>query len=209
MQKYPAFRFLMLHRTITKIFLVVFISLAGQITSAATPTESLQITVGGLTNIMANKDLSREEKRNQFIEILDQSMDYRASSQRIMAQQWGKTSDGDKQKFMELFSQIIVNTYFTLLEEYDGEVVEYGRERIQRERYAIVDTQVFTGGKKIPVRYRLIVRGESWKIYDLVIEGVSLIQNYKDSYAPLIRRGGVTELFASLEAELKAASATN
>ena len=209
MQNSPTFRFLTMHKPVTKFFLVVLFPFLAHIAAAATPTESLQVTITGLTDIMGNKDLDSEEKRIQFIEILDQSMDYRASSQRIMAQHWRRTSDTDKQKFMDLFSQIIVNTYFSLLEQYDGEVVEYGRERIQRERYAIVDTQVYVDSKKIPVRYRLLVRGESWKIYDMVIEGVSLIQNYKDSYAPLIRRGGVTELFASLEAELQAASATN
>jgi phospholipid transport system substrate-binding protein len=100
-----------------------------------------------------------------------------------------------------------VNTYFSLLEDYSNESVSYVKEQIKKSKYAIVDTLILTDKNKVPVRYRLIKSGDTWKIYDLVPEGISLISTYKKNYKTILKKQGMDGLLEEmLKKELEKAA---
>ncbi|TQV86097.1 ABC transporter substrate-binding protein [Exilibacterium tricleocarpae] len=171
-------------------------------TSNQTPTQTLQQAVDGLLAIVVDEDMSSEQKRVKMTAIVDEYADFRAMSQRIVATDWRKAETEDKDEFIGLFSQVVVNTYYGLLDKYSGESVEYLEEEIRRDKYAVVDTHILSQGKKIPVKFRMIKRAEGWRIYDYVVEGISLVSSYNSSYKPILRRGGLKALNESLTQEL-------
>ena len=137
-------------------------------------------------------------------DIVMQYADFRAMSQRIVARDWRKAKPEEKDEFTGLFTQVVVNTYYGLLDKYNGESVEYLSEEIKRERYAVVDTHILSQGRKIPVKFRMILRDGGWRIYDYVVEGISMVSSYNGSYRPMLKRGGLKALNESLAAELAA-----
>ena len=79
------------------------------------------------------------------------------------------------------------------------------KEEIKKEKYASVDTIVVSGGKEIPVTYQLLNRGEEWKIYDFIAEGISLVRSYSTDYQSILRRDGITGLNKQLSEKLESA----
>ena len=167
-----------------------------------TPTQTLQEAVDGLLAIVVNEEMSGEQKKDNMTAIVQEHADFTAMSQRIVAKDWRKADPADKDEFTGLFSQVVVNTYMGLLEKYSGESVEYLKEQIKRNKYAVVDTHILSQGKKIPVKFRMILRGENWRIYDYVVEGISMVSSYNGSYKPILKRGGLKALNESLAQEL-------
>ncbi len=177
---------------------VVLSFLLSAVVLGNTPTEALKLSVNQLIAIAAKSDVSDADKKFQLTEIINAEVDFNAVSKRIILKKWKKATTEQKQKFKKQFSIIMVDTYADLLKNYTNEKVLYVKEQIKRERYAIVDTQVITGNKKIPIRYRLIKIKEHWKIYDFVIEGISIVSTYKNNYKRILKKDGLDALLVEM-----------
>ncbi len=185
----------------------VFVSLTFlNIAYATTPTESLQKAVNQLIAIASKADASDEEKRNQLAEIINTEVDFDQVSRRIVLKDWYNATTEQKAQFNKQFSTILVATYADLLKNYNNQKVIFGKEQIKQDKYAIVDTEVVSGNKNIPVRYRLVKDQEQWKIYDFIVEGISIVSTYKSNYQGILRKGGIKLL---LEEMIKAKSGDN
>ena len=165
---------------------------------ANTPTEALELTVNKLISIAKDTSLTDTNKKEQFTQIISSDMDFNAISKRVVSKSWRKTTDDQKQRFKGLFLNVMVNTYFSLFKEYTDEEVLYVKEQIKKEKYAIIDTHIVAGSKKIPVRYRLLKSKESWKIYDFIPEGISIVSNYKKNYATILKKSGMDGLLEQM-----------
>ena len=177
---------------------LILILLVNQNIFAKTPTETLEIAINKLISVAADKTKSDQIKKNDLADILATEVDYNQVSKRIVSKPWRKATAEQKQQFKQQFSQILVNTYFALLKNYSNEEVLFQKEQIKKAKYAIVDTQIVSGNKKIPVRYRLIKTKDNWKIYDFVPEGISLISTYKNNYSTILKKEGMDSLLQKM-----------
>ena len=168
---------------------------------ASAPTETLSVTVDALIETMGNGELDSEGKRQRVYDLIDNAVDMQATAQRVVGPAWKKAETEAKKEFIELFKQVLVNTYFSLLEGYSDERVEYLEETIKKERYATVKTNIIQGDKKIPVDYRMLLRDE-WKIYDMSPEGISMVRSYSSDYKSVIKRDGLPGLNTALSEKL-------
>jgi len=159
-----------------------------------TPTSSLTEAINLFINVAGNKTLSTVEKKNRITEIVKDKVDLPVVSQRVISRYWKKASKDEKKEFIALFTQVIVNTYASLLNEYDNQEVEYLKEEIKKGKYAKVNTNIVLTDKKIPVNYKLLLRKNQWRIYDFSAEGVSLISTYTNDYKSTLKRGGLAGL---------------
>jgi phospholipid transport system substrate-binding protein len=185
---------------------VLLLSLAfGSQAYAATPIETLTVVVNELLGIMSNASLSSEEKKNQLHTMVDNSTDMQATAQRVVGPAWKQAGVEDKKEFIALFKQVLVNTYFSLLESYTNETVSYLSESIKKENYASVKTNIVSGDKLIPVEYRMIFR-DTWKIYDMSPEGISMVRSYGSDYKNIVKKEGLAGLNAALKAKLAAST---
>ena len=169
-----------------------------------TPSERVQVAVADILAIAQNKDISADERKAGLEEALKKHVDLQAASQRVIAKYWRKASKEEKLEFMRLFRLVLTNTYANLLETYNNEEVRIEKEEIKKKKYASVDTIVISGGKEIPVTYQLLNRGDEWKIYDFVAEGISLVRSYSTDYQSILRKDGVTGLNQQLAEKFEA-----
>ena len=168
------------------------------VASANTPTEALELSVNQLIAIAAKTDTSDEEKKKQLAVVINAEVNFNQVSRRIVLKKWKKATAEQKAQFKKQFSIIMVDTYADLLKNYSNEKVLYVKEQIKKERYAIVDTQVISGNKKIPIRYRMVKSKDSWKIYDFVVEGISIVSTYKKNYKGILKKGGIDLLLEEM-----------
>ena len=171
-----------------------------------TPTSSLTEAVNLFVSVAGNKALSLEEKKVSITEIVKNKMDIPVVSQRVVSRYWKKASKEDKQEFISLFTQVIVNTYASLLNQYNNEEVEYLKEEIKKGKFAKVNTNIVLTDKKIPVNYKLLLRNDEWRIYDFSAEGVSLISTYTNDYKATLKRSGLAGLNELLKKKVSAKS---
>ena len=120
-----------------------------------------------------------------------------------MGRKWNAQDAESQKRFVALFARLLKVNYIDKLETYTGEEVLYEKEVI-KGKYAEVRTQIVKKTKeKIPVNYRMIDKGDSWKIYDVVIEGISLVKNYRSQFEEILNRSSFSELLRTLEEKVE------
>jgi phospholipid transport system substrate-binding protein len=193
---------IMLKRYSMPILFGLMLTLASNAFAASSATESVRTSVDAILGILKDAGLDKPAKRDKIRGVIAERFDFRAMSQRTLATNWRKASKEEQQQFIELFSELIQNTYIGRVEAYTNEEVKYPGEKVTDDR-AVVDTLIVTSSKEIPVTYRLYLKGDRWLVYDVNIEGVSLISNYRNSYQEIVKREGFTGLLAKMEEKVK------
>lgn len=187
------------------LFALTLVLLAAVSVMAAVPrpTNQLRVAVDRIIEVLRDKDLSREQVLQEVSNLVRNKFDFWAMSQRTLGKNWRKATEEEKQQFVRLFAQLLEDTYRGRLKAYtyNDEHVEYIGERIHGTR-AIVDTIVVTN-KEIPVSYKMRLKGEEWLVYDVIIEEVSLIANYRNSYGEIVADEGFQGLLARMEVKIK------
>jgi len=175
--------------------------IAADLAQAGEATEAMRATIGEVLRILADKDLKQPSKANERRQLLEKAVgerfDYQEMSRRSMGAPWANLSEKDKQEFVSLFQTLLVNTYADKIESYSGEGVQYVNERNEKE-YAEVRTKVLTGKTEIPLDYRLLHKGSDWRVYDVVVDGVSLVNNYRGQFSKILRNGSYADLVEQL-----------
>jgi phospholipid transport system substrate-binding protein len=167
------------------------------------PTDQLQVTVDRIIEILRDKSLSQEVILKQVADLVRAKFDFWAMSQRTLGVNWKKATPAEQKRFVALFSQLLEDTYRGRIKAYtyNDEHVEYTGERIEGKR-AEVDT-IVVANREIPVSYKMRLKGDEWLVYDVVIEEVSLISNYRNSYAEIVRDEGFSGLLTRMEQKIK------
>ena len=176
-----------------------------QAASATTPTTALKSAVQAFISVATDKSLSREQKKTAITKVVENKMDLKVLSVRVVSRPWKKATKEERAEFTRLFTKVVVNTYFSLLEKYTNEKVEYLKENIKKKKYAQITTNILMTDKKIPVTYKLIFRQGQWRIYDFSAEGISMVSTYKSDYKASLKKGGLAELNKVLNAKLQKA----
>jgi len=192
----------MLKRFSMPILFGLMMTLASMAFAAGNATESVRTSVDAIIGILKDAGLDKPAKRDKIRVVIAGRFDFRAMSQRTLATNWKKASKEEQQQFIELFAELIQNTYIGRVEAYTNEEVKYPGEKVTDDR-AVVDTLIVTSNQEIPVTYRLYLKGDQWMVYDVNIEGVSLISNYRNSYQEIVKREGFTGLLAKMEEKVK------
>mgnify|MGYP001825520065 CR=1 FL=1 len=133
-------------------------------------------------------------------QILVPHFDFAKITQAAVGRHWRQASPAQKEALTEGFREVLVRTYAQALLNYSGEEIRYLPVRPgRRESTVTVSTEVREpGGSPVPIDYRMYLKGQQWKVYDVVIDNVSLISNYRDSFNTRIRRDGIDGLIQRL-----------
>jgi len=166
------------------------------------PLNQVRSTVEAVLDNLKNKDLPKATLTDRIRSLIKERFDYHAMAQRALAVHWKKATPKIRDRFTELFSKTLESTYLGRIEAYTDERVEYVKERIKGNK-SIVDTKIVTANTDIPVTYRLHRSGDKWLVYDVKIEDVSLIRNYRSTYGEIVNNEGFDGLLAKMEAKLE------
>ena len=172
---------------------------------AGAPTEQLRGRVERVLKILdpaAKADGKSEERRAAIRAIAHETFDFREISQRSLARHWQSRSPAERDEFIQLFADLLERSYIGQIEQYSGgEKIVYASESVEGDQ-ALVRTRLVTKqGTEIPVDYRMHKVGASWLVYDVSIEGVSLVSNYRAQFDRIIRGGSYKQLAEKLRAK--------
>lgn len=187
------------------LFSLTWVYPAGHAVAATSnPTDQLRPFLKKVTDRLADpemKHLAKREKLQRMIEIARERFDFREMSKRVLGQQWRKLDNSQQQEFEQLFTQLLQYAYVDKIDDYSGQEVTFVGERVQGDR-AEVQTQLIDQQRVIPISYILILRDDQWMLYDVVVEGVSLIRNYLEQFSEIIRKEGYAGLRQQMQEKI-------
>jgi phospholipid transport system substrate-binding protein len=179
------------------------VAAAGAPAAAGVPTDQLRSAVERVLKTLDDPALKGEgkvgERRVAVRKIANEIFDFGEIAKRSMARHWQPLSEAQRNEFVGLFADLLERSYISKIETYGGEKIQYTAERADGE-YATVSTKIVTkNGTEVPVDYRLIKRsGDRWLVYDVSIEGVSLVSNYRTQFNKIIQTSSYNELVSKL-----------
>ena len=174
---------------------------------AAEPMEEIKQTTDKILSIVTNPALkapSKAAERERLIRhAVDERFDWEEMARRALAIHWAKRTAEEKKEFVGLFADLLERTYMKKVEDYYGEKVLYEGESKEGD-YAAVKIKIVTQkNKDIPVEYRLKKKGSDWFIYDVSIEGVSLINNYRTQFNSIVQQSSYENLAKRLREKVE------
>ncbi len=168
---------------------------------AGEPLETVKSGVTKVTAILADANQSEKAKIASLKAATKDLFDYKQLSMMAVGKPWLDFTPKQQDDFTKSFSQLLEKSYFKKLNNFAGEQIEYIKELIEDKR-AMVVTEVVTNDKRIPISYRM-VNNDQWKVYDVIVEGISLVKNYKAQFEQILSTGTPDDLIARINKNIK------
>ncbi|MFH1217512.1 MAG: ABC transporter substrate-binding protein [Pseudomonadota bacterium] len=143
-----------------------------------------------------------EDKKKEVAAIVRDRCDSRELAQRVLAQHWKALKTEQREHFAVLFADVLETTYINKLKSYSDEDIAFKKQLVKGDK-AFVYSVVLSKNQEIPVDYRLLKNGDEWLIYDIIIEGVSLVQNYRKQFDQIIKNEKYEGLILRMEEKIK------
>jgi len=192
-------------RRVVTAAIVVLASLASHPIEAGPPTDQVKNRVDRVIKILDDPQMKPDartaDRRAALGTIANELFDFTEISARSLGPHWRARTTAEREEFIALYGDLLEYSYISKIEMYSGETIRYLGEAVDGEQ-AVVRTRIVTKqGTEIPVDYRMIKSGSRWLVYDVNIEGVSLISNYRSQFNTVIQRSGYRDLVAKLKAK--------
>jgi phospholipid transport system substrate-binding protein len=185
--------------------IVLFVAFA-TVAQAGEPTDQLKTHVDEVLKVLGNPALrtpdKTEERRDVIRKVANQIFDFEETAKRALGPHWAARTPAERKEFVALFTDLLERSYVTRIEQYGGEKVMYAGDQVTGDQ-AIVKTRIASKtGTEIPVDYRMQKMSSGWRVYDVNIEGVSLVSNYRTQFNKIVQ----TESYQALVDRLKSRS---
>jgi phospholipid transport system substrate-binding protein len=165
------------------------------------PTVVVKETIDEVLRLVKDEELKNPKqlphRRILLEEAIGQHFSFSEMSKRSLAAHWKSRSDEEHQEFVRLFQALLSKTYAGKIENYSGEEVRYLKER-RKNSYAEVQTKIISPKTEVSLDYRLLLKDDIWWVYDVVVNGVSLVKNYRSQFARIIHRSSYEDLVTTL-----------
>jgi phospholipid transport system substrate-binding protein len=170
---------------------------------AGAPLDQLRGQIDRVLKALDDPELKKEARgtarRAAVRRIADDIFDFQETAKRSLARHWQPRTPAEREEFVKLFSDLLERSYISKIELYGGEKIVYINDVTEGDQ-ALVRTRIITkGGAEVPVEYRMLKRGERWLVYDVVIEGVSLVANYRTQFNKIIQTSSYAELVKKMK----------
>ncbi|MFC1821496.1 phospholipid-binding protein MlaC [Thermodesulfobacteriota bacterium] len=183
------------------IILIIFLTLPLQ-AHAGKPLDTVQVQVEKILDILRDPGLkaksAEEVKKDRIWEIIGTVFDYNELSRRALGRNWKKLDASQQKEFTDLFSRLLGNIYLGRIIAYTDEKVVFDKEKMLAEDKAEVQSRIVTASKEIPLNYRLILKGGEWRVYDVAVEGISLVRNYRTQFRDIFKKKSPEDLLEML-----------
>jgi phospholipid transport system substrate-binding protein len=181
-------------------------TLLGSAVEAGIPTDQLRNATDRVLKVLQDPELKQpakgETRRQQIRAIANEIFDWHETGKRALARHWQGRSPKEQEEFSTLFADLIERSYIGKIEQYSGERIVYAGETVDGDAQATVKTKLITkSNTEIPIDYRMQKEGDRWRAYDVVIEGVSLVSNYRTQFNKIIQQSGYAELVNKMQAK--------
>jgi len=171
--------------------------------AAGPPTDQLKSAIDRVVKVVEDPSLKERtaERRAAVRKIADEIFDFNEIARRALARHWQPLTDKQRAEFVSLFSDLLERSYISKIELYGGEKIQYSPERVDGDTATVPTRLVTKSGTEIPIDYRLLKKGDKWLVYDVNIEGVSLVSNYRTQFNKIIQTSSFADLIQKLRAK--------
>ena len=169
---------------------------------AASAKETVETSVNKVIKALSDptfKAKPKDAKVTEIGNIIGEVFDFTELSKRTLGREWKKMKPEQQKEFVELFRQLLQGVYADRLLAYEDEKIEFGKEiELKKGRAEVQSNIVLSDGTKVPIFYRLTNKSGDWKTYDLILEGVSLVKNYRSQFREIIAKDSPEKLLEIL-----------
>ena len=178
-------------KLMAQLFCIFLLAFSSPVFASNSPTADLKPSLTSLVALLGDTGLKgdekKEERRSKIMTEIKKGFDFKEMSRRVLGKTWNTIDAAEQENFTILMTKLLENVYVGKLEEYSGGDVEYVDETIKGTR-AQVTTLIEDNGVKLPVHYIMRQGDEKWMVYDINIEGVSLVRNYQEQFKSILRK---------------------
>ena len=186
---------------------LLFFLLLSQIVVADVETEAektLKSSVGKVFTVLLDKEMTMDQKKSKVIEITNTAFNYSLMAKLSLGKaHWSKFRTKQKEEFTSLFTELFRSFYVDKLDLFSNEEVIFQPANAVQEKKVQIPTILLSKGKKYSILYKMSNTKDEWKIYDVIIEGVSLIHTYRSQYNHILESGGVEDLLTKMREQKK------
>jgi len=190
-----------------KVAIILVLFLLALSVFAGEPLDAVKANVNKVLDVLRDPSLktdsAKEIKKEKLRAIYSQMFDEVELARRTLARNWGKFNPSQQEEFIRLFRQVLEKAYIDKILAYTNEKIVYTREVTLSNDQAEVQTKVITSSQEVPIFYRVIQKEGTWKVYDVVIENVSLVQNYRSQFNSLLAKNTPEQLLEILRKKVK------
>lgn len=169
---------------------------------AGAPTDQLKQATDRILRVLEGPTLKGPdqlaERRQRIRAIAGDTFDWRETAKRVLGRHWTERTPQEREEFVALFIDFIEHSYVGKLERYSGERILYVAELADGPQVTVRTKLITRSNTEVPVDYRMLKDGERWRVYDVVIEGVSLVSSYRTQFTRIIQQAGYSELVKKL-----------
>ena len=172
---------------------------------ASVPTEELRGHVDQVIKILQRPELQGDDKTTErrvaVRQVASDIFDFQETAKRSLGRHWQARTPAEREEFTHLFGDLVEHAYISKIDRYSGENVSYVGKSVEGDQ-ATVRTKILTKqASQVPVDYRMLRQGAHWRVYDVIIEGVSLTANYRTQFNKIIQTASYEDLVAKLKAK--------
>ena len=179
---------------------VALLTLPISLAHAGEPTDQLKQRVDEILRTVEAAGKSRPgQPRSEVRRIAETIFDYPETARRALGPHWAQRTPAEQTEFVALFADLLDRAYLSKLDQYQGEKVRYVNEAVDGDQATVKTTIVMPRGSEVPVEYRMHKVNDRWLVYDVIIEGVSLVSNYRQQFNKIIQ----TESYPALVTKLR------
>jgi len=169
------------------------------------PKGAVETAVNGVIHVLKyrqNQDAITLKDREAIRQAVEGYFDFREMAKRSLGKPWRKMNEEQRTGFVNTFRELLERSYGNRLSEYHNQTVEYGKVRT-KGRIAIVDSEVVDAEKRTPVRYKLVHRKAGWRVYDIKVEGISMVSTFRSDFKQSVSQNGLGGFLSDLKKQVE------
>jgi phospholipid transport system substrate-binding protein len=170
--------------------------------NAAAPMDAVQMQINMVLDVLRDPELkaesAKERRKERVWSIIERGFDFDELSKRILSRNWKKLRPDQQKEFALLIGRLLGNIYMDRLMKFANEKVVFTKESMLSEKRAEVQSKIISQSREIPLHYKMILKNGEWKVYDLTIEGVSLVKNYRSQFKNILKKNSPEKMLQIL-----------
>jgi phospholipid transport system substrate-binding protein len=170
---------------------------------AAEPLAAVQAEVNKVLDVLRDKTLSTEAKKEKLRDLYSEMFDEVELARRTLGANWKKLNPAQQEEFVRLYRQVLEKAYINKILSYTDQKIVFSRASMLSDNLAEVQTKIITSSQEIPLNYRVFLKDGTWKVYDVVIENVSLILNYRSQFESILAKNTPEQLLEILRKKVQ------
>ena len=169
--------------------LLIFSEISFAETPASSPLTEIKETIDQIIKIVEQYPGKENtpQRRAKLRELINPRFDFHEMSQRSLGSAWSERTDQEREEFVSVFSDLLARTYLSKIETIKPGMVQINSETVEAPK-ALVRTTVKNNGDTFPIDYKLLNENGTWRVYDVIIENIGLVSNYRNEFAGIIRK---------------------